>query len=185
MPIRLKFDTRKFKKYVICREIDHWGGQNHVLCYFIRNIGFRLSIFHQSWVQISYNVLVNNLNDPHVNKAWFWHQEVAKIGQMQRNWSLRGQNHVLCYFIRNMWFRGHLFYQSRVQISYDGLENNLYDFHSNKAWIWHLGSCKNMSNAGKFIFEGVKITLYAILSEIRNLDCSHCTNLEYKLVILV
>ena len=35
-----------------------------------------------------------------------------------------------------------------------------------------------MSNAGKFIFEEVKITFYAILSEIWDLDCPCCTNLE-------
>ena len=89
MSIRLDFDTRKVQKYVKCKEIDVWGGQNHVLCYFIRNMGFRWPILHQSWVQISYDGLENNLDDSHVNKAWFWHQEGAKIWQMQGNWYLR------------------------------------------------------------------------------------------------
>ena len=88
MSIKLDLDTRKVQKYVKCKEIDIWGGQNHVLCYFIRNMGFIWPILHQSWVRISYDGLENNLNDSHVNKAWFWHQEGAKICQMQGNWSL-------------------------------------------------------------------------------------------------
>ena len=99
MSIRLGFDTRKLQKYVKCREIDHWGGQNHVLCYFIRNIGFRLSMLHQSWVKISYNGLVNNLNGSYFNKTWFWNQEVAKICQMQGNWSLRGSKSCFMLFL--------------------------------------------------------------------------------------
>ena len=91
MPIRLDFETRKVQKYVKCKEIDVWGGQNHVLCYFIRNMGFRWPILHQSWVQISYDGLENNLNDSHFKKAWFWHQKGAKIRQIQGNLSLRGR----------------------------------------------------------------------------------------------
>ena len=44
-----------------------------------------------------------------------------------------GQNQDLCYFIQNMRFRWPIFHQSRVQISYDGLENDLNDFYVNKA----------------------------------------------------
>ena len=66
--IRLNFDTRKVQKYVKCKEIDLWGGQNHVLCYFIRNLGLRWPILHQSWVQIDYDFLENNMNDSHVKK---------------------------------------------------------------------------------------------------------------------
>ena len=44
------------------------------------------------------------------------------------------------------------------------------------------GSCKNTSNSRKLIFEWVKITFYAILAEIWDLDSLYCTNLEYKLV---
>ena len=47
------------------------------------------------------------------------------------------------------------------------------------------GRCKNMSNARKLTFEGAKITFYAILSEIWDLDDPYCINLEYKLVIIV
>ena len=39
--------------------------------------------------KISYNGLENNLNDSYDNEAWLWHQEAAKIRQMQGNWSLR------------------------------------------------------------------------------------------------
>ena len=74
------------------RKLMSEGGQNHVLCYFIRNMGFKWPILHQSWVHINYDGLENNLNDSHVNKAWFWHwhQKGAKICQMQENWYLRG-----------------------------------------------------------------------------------------------
>ena len=90
MSIRINFDTRKLQKYVKYREIDLWGGKNHFLCHFIRNIGFKWPILHQSWVQISYNGWENYLDDSRVNKAWFWHQKVAKICQMQGNRSRRG-----------------------------------------------------------------------------------------------
>ena len=40
--------------------------------------------------------------------------------------------------------------------------------------------CKNMSNAGILIFEGVKITFYPILSEILDLEDPCCINIEYK-----
>ena len=52
----------------------------------------REPIFHQSWLQISFDGLKNNLNDSDVNKAWIWHKEVAKICQMQGNWFLVDQN---------------------------------------------------------------------------------------------
>ena len=90
MSKKFDFDSRKVQKYVKFKEIDLWGGQNHVLCYFIRNMGFRWPILHQSWVQISYDCLENNLNDSQDNKVWFWHQEGTKIRQMEGNWSLRG-----------------------------------------------------------------------------------------------
>ena len=65
------------------------GGQISVLhCNFL-NIGLRWPIFHKYWVQISYKGLENNLNDYHANKSRIWHQEVAKMRQMQGNRSLR------------------------------------------------------------------------------------------------
>ena len=89
MSIKIDFDTRKLQKYVKYRVIDIWGGKNHFLCYFIIIMGFRWHLLLQSWVQISYDGLENNLNDSHVNKAGFWHQEGEKIWQMQGNWYLR------------------------------------------------------------------------------------------------
>ena len=85
---------------------------------------------------MSYDRLENNLNDSHVNKAWFWHQEVAKLRQMQGNCSLRGQSYILCYSIRNMRFRWAILHQSWVQIDFNGLKNNLKDSNVNKAWFW-------------------------------------------------
>ena len=87
------------QKYVKCKEIDIWGGQNHVLCYFIRNMWLRWPILHQSWAQNGYNDLEKELYDFHVNKAWFWHQEGAKIYQMQGNWCLMGsKSRFMLYF---------------------------------------------------------------------------------------
>ena len=88
MSIRIDFDTRKLQKYVKYRVISLWGGKNHFLWHFIRNIGFKWPILHQSWVQISYSGWENYLDDSWVNKAWFWHQKVAKICQMQGYWYL-------------------------------------------------------------------------------------------------
>ena len=73
----------------------HWS---YFLQNFIRNSNQKTILtfnkyrkkFHQSWVQISYDCLENNLNDSYYKKAWFWHQEVAKIRQMQGIWSLKG-----------------------------------------------------------------------------------------------
>ena len=99
MSIKLDFDTRKVRKYVKCKEIDIWGVQNHVLCYFIRNMWLRWPILHQSWAQNGYNDLEKELYDFHVNKAWFWHQEGAKIYQMQGNWCLMGsKSRFMLYF---------------------------------------------------------------------------------------
>ena len=72
---------------IICQvqEIDLWGGQNHVLCYFVRKMGFRWPILHKSWVQTSHYDLENNLNDFYTNKAWFWNQKVTKIHQNKVN----------------------------------------------------------------------------------------------------
>ena len=99
------FWHQKGAKIVKCKEIDLWGGQNHVLCYFIRNLILRWPILHQSWVQISYDGLENNLNESHVKKAWFWHQEGAKIRQFQGNWSLRGSKSRFMLSYQNMGFR--------------------------------------------------------------------------------
>ena len=40
--------------------------------------------------KISYNGLENNLNDSYANEAWLWHQEGAKICQMEENLAVRG-----------------------------------------------------------------------------------------------
>ena len=98
MSIRLDFDTRKVQKYIKCKENDVWWGQNHVFCYIFKNMEFRWFMLNQSWVEISYDGLENILNDSHVNKAWFWQQEGAKIRQMQRLWSLRGSKSHLMLF---------------------------------------------------------------------------------------
>ena len=50
----------------------------------------RWPILRQTWAQNGYKDLKKELYDFHVNKAWFWHQEGAKIYQMQGNWCLRG-----------------------------------------------------------------------------------------------
>ena len=105
MSLRLDFETRKVQKYVKCKEIDVWGGQNHVLSYFMRNIRFRWPILHQSWVQISYDGLENNMNDSPVKKLDFNTRKVQKYIKCKEIDLWGGQNHVLCYFIRNIGLR--------------------------------------------------------------------------------
>ena len=100
MSIKPDIDTKKVQTYIKYKDIDIRGGQNHVLCYFIRNMGFRWAILHQSWVNIKFDGLKHNLKDSHVNKAWFWHQEVAKIHQMQENQSLKGST---LHFMLFLW----------------------------------------------------------------------------------
>ena len=47
--------------------------------YFFRNMELRCTILHQSFVQISFVGLENNLSALYANNACFWHQGVAKI----------------------------------------------------------------------------------------------------------
>ena len=101
MSIRLDYITRKFQKYVKCKDIDILGGQNHVLYYFIRNMVFKWSILHCSWEQISYNCLENNLNGFQVRKAWSWHQEVAKIRQNARKFTFEEVKIKFCVNLLN------------------------------------------------------------------------------------
>ena len=86
------------------------------------------------WVQISCFDIKNNLDDLHVNKAWFWHQEVAedtsKCIQIE-HW--RAQNLILCFLFRNIGPHMNLW----VQISYVDLENNLDGLHINKTWFFN------------------------------------------------
>ena len=156
MSTRLDFDTRKVQKYIKCKEIDLWGGQNHYLCYSIRNLVLRWPILHQSWIQISYDGLENNLNESHVKKAWFWHQEGAKIRQFQGNWSLRGSKSRFMLFMKNLVLRWLILHQSWVQISYDGLENNLNESHVKKAWFWHQEGAKIHQFQGNWSLSGSK-----------------------------
>ena len=46
LSIRLDFDIRKVQEYVKYKEIGLWGEENHVLCYFIRNLGIKWPILH-------------------------------------------------------------------------------------------------------------------------------------------
>ena len=136
MPIRLVYDTRKLQNYIIMQ--GNWAlrGQNHVLCYFSRNMGLKWPILHQSWVQIGFVDLENNLDDMHVNMTCLWHQKVAKVRCNARKLSFEGSNHILCYFTyMGLWWP--IRHQSRVQISYVGLKNNLDNFHVNKTWFLH------------------------------------------------
>ena len=59
---------------------------------FSKNMGFGWPILHQSWVQIGFIDLENNLDDLHVNEDKFWHQEVAKIRQNTGKSNFEGYN---------------------------------------------------------------------------------------------
>ena len=103
---------------------------------FTRNIGFRWPILHQSWVQIGFVDLENNLDDMHVNMTCLWHQKVAKVRCNASKLSFERSNHILCYFTyMGLWWP--IRHQSRVQISYVDLKNNLDNFHVNKTWFLH------------------------------------------------
>ena len=114
---------------------------------FTKNMGLGWPILHQSWVQIDFVDLENNLDDLQVNKTCLWHQEAAKYIKMQRNWVLRVQNHVLYYFFRNMELRCTILHQSFVQISFVGFENNLNALYANNACFWHQEVAKIRHNA--------------------------------------
>ena len=88
------------------------------------------------------------------------------------------------YFIRNMGLRWSILQQSRVQISYDGLKNNLNDSHVRKAWCWHQKGAKVRKIQGNWSLR-VQNTFYSIISEIWDLDSPYCTNLKCKLVMIV
>ena len=104
MSIRLVYDTRKLQKYVIMQ--GNWAlrGQNHVLCYFFRNMELICTILHQSFVQISFVGLENNLNALYANNACFRHQEVAKNTSKCKDIKLPGgQYYTLYYFSAKNW----------------------------------------------------------------------------------
>ena len=86
------------------------GGQIYILPCIFLNMGLRWFILNQSYVQISYDWLENKLNDFYCKKAWFWHQEVAKIRQMQGNWSLRGSKSCFILFYQKYG----IFYWARI-----------------------------------------------------------------------
>ena len=128
MSKRLVYDTRKLQKYIKMQ--GNWAlrVQNHILCYFFRNIGLRWPILHQSWVQISFVDLENNLDDLHVDKTCLWHQKVAKIRHNATKLSFEGsKSYFYAIFARNMGLRWPILYQSWVQISFVDQENNLDD----------------------------------------------------------
>ena len=123
MSIRLVYDTRKLQKYVKMQGNWVLRGQNHVLCYFFRNMGLGWPILHQSWVQISYVNLENNLDNFHVNKTWFLHQQVAKLHHNARNWALKGSK--LCYITAVGWRDKSKNSQCKMLIMRDILSSNI------------------------------------------------------------
>ena len=55
-----------------CKEIELWGVKIMLYAIFTRNMGLRWPILHQSWVQIGFVDLENNLDDLHVKKTCLW-----------------------------------------------------------------------------------------------------------------
>ena len=99
---------------------------------FTRNMGIRWPILHQSWVQIGFVDLENNLDDLHVNKTCLWHQEAAKMRQNARKLTFEGVK-IMFYaiFSEILDFRWPILHQSWVQISFVDLGKNLDDKHVN------------------------------------------------------
>ena len=100
MSIRLVYDTRNLQKYDKMR--GNWAkrGQNHILCYFFRNMELRWPILHQSWVQIGFVDLENNLDDLHIKKTCLLHQEAAKIHHNERKSSFKGSKSCFMLFFQ-------------------------------------------------------------------------------------
>ena len=100
MSMNLVYDPRKLQKYVIMQ--GNWAlrGQNQVLCYFLRNMELRRTILHQSWVQIDFVDLENNLDDLQVNKTYLWPQKAAKIRHNARKLSFEGSKSCFMLFFQ-------------------------------------------------------------------------------------
>ena len=125
MSIWFDYVTRKLQKYVNCRVIDLKGVQNHVICYFIRNMGFKWPIHCTNlgyklvvmvWKTIWMFLMFIKLdNDTRKLKKYVKLRDIDILGS---------QNHVLYYFIRNMVFKWSILHQYWKQISFNCLENN-------------------------------------------------------------
>ena len=146
-------------------------------------MGFTCSILHQSWVQTSCNGLKSNLYDSNGYKVWLCYQEVAKIRQMQWNFIFKWFKIMFIAILSEI---GNLDGPccTDPENKYNCLENNLNGSQVKKAWYWDQEVAKIHQNAGKLTLEEVKITFYAILSEIWDLYVPYCTNLGYKLVVM-
>ena len=88
-------------------------------------------------------------------------------------------------FTRNMRLRWLILHQSWVKIGFVDLKNNLDDLHVKKTCLWHQEAAKIRQNARKLSFEGSKSCFMLFLPEIWDLGGPYCTNLEYKLVLLI
>ena len=73
---------------------------------FTRNMGLRWPILHQSWVQIGFVDLENNLDDLHINKTCLWHLEAAKIRHNTKKLSFEGSKSCFMLFFSEIWDLG-------------------------------------------------------------------------------
>ena len=112
-------------------------------------------------------------------------RKLQKYVKMQGNWALGVKIMFYAIFFRNLGLRCPILHQSWVQISFVDLENNLYDLHVNKTCLWHQEAAKIRQNARKLSFEGAKSHFMLFFPEIWDLGGPYCTNLEYKLVLLI
>ena len=153
---------------------------------FTKNMGLGWPILHQSWVQIDFVDLENNLDDLQVNKTCLWHQEAAKIRQNAKKLSFEGSKSCFMLFLfRNIGHRWPILHQSWVQIGFVDLENNLDDMHVNESCLWHQKVAKIRHNVRKLSFEGSKLCFMLFFLEIWDLGGLYCTNLEYKSILLI
>ena len=138
------------------------------------NLGYKLVVM--VWME-------NKLNVSYVNKAWLLHKEVAKICQMQGYWYFRGSKSRFILFIRNMVFKWSILHCSWEQISYNCLENNLNGSQVRKAWSWHQEVAKYAKMQGNWPFGRSKSRFMLFWYWISKFP--YCTNLGYKLVVIV
>ena len=82
------------------RKLSFEGSKLCFMLFFPRNMGLRWPILHQSWVQIDFVDLENNLDDLQVNKTCLWHQEAAKIRQNARKLSFEGSKSCFMLFFQ-------------------------------------------------------------------------------------
>ena len=89
-----------------CKEIEFWGVKIMFYAIFTRNMGLGWPILRQSWVQIGFIDLENNLDDLKAILYRFWDHEVAKIRHYVRKLSFERSKSCFMLFLPKIWDLG-------------------------------------------------------------------------------